>query len=166
MLLFSSAYHQLTFTKLKDCMQHLSTAAQWAEGEWGYIRNMGVAFRKDALASLKDNVYIGTLAEMPVAMFALLEHSFHEDIAGATHRLPHMYKLMYVYVAEDYRGFRFGKQIIQEAKRVAAAAGKDLILLDTLKPKLNSFYEQYGAEVISEGQLFSYPIEVLTMRVS
>lgn len=166
MLLFSSANHQLTFTKLSDCMQHLSTAAQWAEGEWGFIRNKGVAFRKNVLTSLKDNVYIGTLAGVPVAMFALLEHSFHKDIAAVTQRLPHMHELMYVYVAEDYRGFRFGKQIIQEAKRVSAEAGKDLILLDTLKPKLNSFYEQYGAEVICEGRLFSHPTEVLTMRVS
>lgn len=166
MLLFSSANHQLTFTNLTNCMQHLATAAEWAEGEWGYIRNKGVAFRKEVLTSLKDNVYIGTLAGVPVAMFALLEHSFHEDLATATHRLPQMHELMYVYVAEDYRGFRFGKQIIQEAKKISAAAGKDSILLETLKPRLNSFYKQYGAKVICEGRLFSHPTEVLTMRVS
>ncbi|WP_367608387.1 hypothetical protein [Legionella sp. W05-934-2] len=40
------------------------------------------------------------------------------------------------------------------------------ILLDTLKPKLNSFYEQYGAEVVCESRLFSHPTEVLAIRVS
>ncbi len=29
--------HRLSFAKLSDCMEHLSIAAVWAEGEWGYM---------------------------------------------------------------------------------------------------------------------------------
>ena len=73
MLFFSSAVsqHRLTFTKLADCMQHLTLAATWTEGEWGYIRNLGVEARKEILTAKQNQLYIGTLANQPVAMFAL-----------------------------------------------------------------------------------------------
>lgn len=167
MLLFSSTLikHQLTFTKLSECMEHLPTAAKCAEDEWGYIRNKGVGFRMDVLRSLSNNTYIGTFAGVPVAMFALLEHSYHEDLSQATDKLPHSCELMYVYVEKDYRGLGFGKQIIEEAKRLATNSGVDLILLDTLKPNLNRLYEKHGAEVICEGRLFSHPTDVLSIKM-
>ncbi len=146
-------------------MQHLSTAAKWAEDEWGYIRNKGVEFRMDVLRSLSNNTYIGTFAGVPVAMFALLDHLYHEDLYQATDKLPNSRELMYVYVKKDYRGLGFGKQIIEEAKKIAANSEVDLILLDTLKPNLNRLYEKYGAEVICEGRLFSHPTEVLSIKM-
>ncbi len=146
-------------------MQHLPTAAKWAEGEWGYIRNKGVEFRMDVLGSLSNNTYIGTLAGVPVAMFALLDHSYHEDLSQASDKLPKSRELMYVYVEKDYRGLSFGKQIIDEAKKVAAESGAVLILLDTLKPNLNRLYEKHDAEVICEGRLFSHPTDVLSIKI-
>lgn len=167
MLLFSSTLikHQPTFTKLSECMEHLPTAAKWAEDEWGYIRNKGIEFRMDVLRSLSNNTYIGTFAGAPVAMFALLDHSYHKDLSQATDKLPHSCELMYVYVEKEYRGLGFGKQIIEEAKRIAANSGVDLILLDTLKPNLNRLYEKHGAEVICEGRLFSHPTDVLSIKI-
>ncbi|WP_115712462.1 GNAT family N-acetyltransferase [Legionella sainthelensi] len=167
MLLFSSVLikHKLTFTKLSDCTQHLPTVAKWAEDEWGYIRNKGVEFRMDALSSLSNNTYIGTFAGVPVAMFALLDHSYHKDLSQATEKLSHSRELMYVYVEKDYRGLGFGKQIIEEAKRIAANSKANLILLDTLKPNLNRLYEKHGAEVICEGRLFSHPTDVLSIKI-
>ncbi|HAU1881956.1 TPA: GNAT family N-acetyltransferase, partial [Legionella pneumophila] len=133
MLLFSSALakHKLTFTRLSDCMEYLPLAAKWAEDEWGYIRNKGVEYREGVMHALSHDLYIGTYAGQPVAMFALLEHE-----------LPSSRELMYVYVDKEYRGLGFGKQIIEEAKRLTAMAGSDLILLDTLKPSLNRLYEK------------------------
>lgn len=100
MLLFSSALmkHKLTFTKLSACMEHLILAATWAEGEWGYIRNKGVEFRKEVLGGMSQQVYIGTLKDQPVAMFALFDHEFHPDLREATDNLPKARELMYVYV--------------------------------------------------------------------
>ncbi|WP_367606648.1 GNAT family N-acetyltransferase [Legionella sp. W05-934-2] len=156
MLLFSSALakHKLTFTRLSDCMEYLPLAAKWAEDEWGYIRNKGVEYRKGVMHALSHDVYIGTYAGQPVAMFALLEHE-----------LPSSRELMYVYVDKEYRGLGFGKQIIEEAKRLTAMAGSDLILLDTLKPSLNRLYEKHGAKVVCEGKLYSHPTDVLSMTI-
>ncbi len=72
---------------------------------------------------------------------------------------------MYVYVDKEYRGLGFGKQIIEEAKRLTAMAGSDLILLDTLKPSLNRLYEKHGAKVVCEGKLYSHPTDVLSMTI-
>ncbi|HHJ0474332.1 TPA: GNAT family N-acetyltransferase, partial [Legionella pneumophila] len=154
MLLFSSALakHKLTFTRLSDCMEYLPLAAKWAEDEWGYIRNKGVEYREGVMHALSHDLYIGTYAGQPVAMFALLEHE-----------LPSSRELMYVYVDKEYRGLGFGKQIIEEAKRLTAMAGSDLILLDTLKPSLNRLYEKHGAKVVCEGKLYSHPTDVLSM---
>ncbi|MCW8405302.1 GNAT family N-acetyltransferase [Legionella pneumophila] len=161
MLLFSSALakHKLTFARLSNCMKHIPTAAKWAEDEWGYIRNKGVEYREGVMHSLRHDVYIGTYAGQPVAMFALLEHEFPNP-RGLSAR-----ELMYVYVDKNYRGLGFGKQIIEEAKRLAAAAGSDLVLLDTLKPSLNRLYEKHGAKVVCEGSLFSHSTDVLSISI-
>ncbi|HAT2073515.1 TPA: GNAT family N-acetyltransferase [Legionella pneumophila] len=161
MLWFSSALakHKLTFTRLSDCMEYIPLAAKWAEDEWGYIRNKGVEYRQGVMHTLSSDVYIGTYAGQPVAMFALLEHEFPNS-RGLSAR-----ELMYVYVDKKYRGLGFGKQIIEEAKRLAATAGSDLILLDTLKPNLNRLYEKHGAKVVCEGSLFSHPTDVLSMSI-
>ena len=167
MLFFSSALmkHKLTFTRLTDCVDLASLAAKWIEDEWGYIRNKGVEFREGLLRSMSDDVFIGKFAGQPLAMFALLNHSFHDDLVAATDRLPHVRQLMYVYVEKDYRGLGFARQIIEEAKRLAREDGADLILLDTLRPELNRMYEKRGAKVVCEHQLFSYPIDVCTIKV-
>jgi diamine N-acetyltransferase len=167
MLLFSSALikHKLTFTKLSECSSYVPVAAKWAEDEWGYIRNKGIEYREDVMRGLSDNVYIGTFAGIPVAMFALLNHSFHKDLVEATDTLPRAYELMYVCVEKEYRGFGFGKQILEKAKKLSEASGANLILLDTLKPNLNKFYEKHGAQVVCEGSLFSHPTDVLTIKI-
>lgn len=72
---------------------------------------------------------------------------------------------MYVYVEKDYRGLGFGRQILDEAKKLAKASGANLIVLDTLKPGLNRMYEKQGAKVLCEHHLFSHSTDVLTMRV-
>ena len=157
MLLFTSSLvkHNLTFTRLADCMDHLPVAARWAEEEWGYIRNKGVDYREGVMDALQENVFIGIFADQPVAMFALLEHDSHENAL----------ELMYVYVDKNCRGLGFGNQIIKEAKRLAANKGAELILLETLKTNLDRMYEKHGAQVICEGRLFSHSTELLRISI-
>lgn len=94
-----------------------------------------------------------------------LDHSFHKDLVRATNKLPHAYELMYVYVEKEYRGFGFGKQTLEKAKKLSEASDANLILLDTLKPNLNKFYEKHGAQVVCEGKLFSHPTDVLAIKI-
>lgn len=168
MLLFSSAAsrHQLTFTKLADCMKHLPLAVSWAEEAWGYMRgSLGVEKRKERFSDKRDQVYIGTLANQPVAMFALFDHEFHPDLQAGSKRLPQVRELTYVYVDKDYRNFGFARQIVNEAKRLAKLAGADLIVLDTLKPNLTHMYEKQGGVAVCEGRLGTEPTELMRMGV-
>ncbi|WED44695.1 GNAT family N-acetyltransferase [Legionella cardiaca] len=166
MILFSSVLgeHKLTFTKLSKCLNHLTVAAIWAETEWGYIRNKGIESRKKILLDMSESVYVGTLADKPVAMFALVEQE-SLPIKEEWEKLPAVRQLMYVYVEKNYRGLGFGQQILKEAKKQATLLGADLILLDTLKPGLNRMYMKEGAEFVCENQLFSHPTDVLKMTL-
>ena len=160
---FTSAKHRhrLTFVKLADHMEHLDRAAEWAEGEWGYIRNKGVEYRKGVLTRLNACTYIGLFGGQAVAMFVL----FDKEICPELRSRFVASELMYVYVDKFCRDLGFGRQIVDEAKRLAHVAGSDCIVFDTLKTKLNRFYERCGAKVVAEGRLFSEPTDVLMMNV-
>ncbi|APF02835.1 TPA: GNAT family N-acetyltransferase [Legionella pneumophila] len=167
MLLFSLAMskHKLIFTKLSECMEYLDLVATWAEDEWGYIRNKGVEFRKKILSDLKEHTYIGTFNGQPIAMFVLFDKDMSSEFNYGRFKPPVVSELMYVYIDEPYRGMGFGKQIIDEAKQLASCSKSEYIMLDTLKPGLNRFYEKSGAKVIAENQLFSHPTDVLTIKI-
>lgn len=167
MLLFSLAMskHKLTFTKLSECMEYLDLVAKWAEDEWGYIRNKGVEFRKKILSDLKEHTYIGTFNGQPIAMFVLFDKEMSPEFNHGRFKPPVVNELMYVYIDEPYRGLGFGKQIIDEVKQLASHSKSEYIMLDTLKPGLNRFYEKSGAKVIAENQLFSHPTDVLTIKI-
>lgn len=167
MLLFSSAMskHKLTFTKLSNCMKYLDLSATWAEEEWGYIRNKGVEFRKTILSDLKEHTYIGTFNGQPIAMFVLFDKDMSPEFNYGRLKPPVVSELMYVYIDEPYRGLGFGKQVIDEAKQLASHSKAEYIMLDTLKPGLNRFYEKSGGKVIAENQLFMHPTDVLTIKI-
>lgn len=167
MLLFSAALskHKLKFVRLSQCPEHIPLAAKWAEDEWGYIRNKGVEYRKDVLSGMKEYVYIGTLQNQPVAMFVLYEKKMCPEFNVGKHKAPLISELMYVYVDKPYRGLGFGQQIITAAKKQTKLVESEFILLDTLKPGLNRFYEKNGAKVIAENQLFLHPTDVLAIRL-
>jgi diamine N-acetyltransferase len=167
MLLFSlvSHKHKLTFKKLSNCMEHLTTAATWAENEWGYVRNKGVAFREDVFRKLSDDLYIAHFRGLPVGMFALVEKETSPELLTNKHDPSIMFELRYVYVDKNYRSLGFGNQIIEKAKLIAKHSGANLIVLDTLKPNLNRFYQKHDAQILCEGQLFSHGTDVLSMKL-
>lgn len=163
MVFFNSAKyrHRLTFVKLATHMQYLDIAAEWAEGEWGYIRNKGVDYRKSVLASLKDHTYIGLFGGQPVAMFVLFDKEMRPELKAKLVAS----ELMYVYVDKKCRDLGFGRQIVDEAKSIARTSGSDCIVFDTLKTSLNGFYERAGAKVVVEGTLFTEPTDVLMIKI-
>lgn len=85
--------------------------------------------------------------------------------APGASQLPSAQELMYVYVDKEYRGLGFGKQILDEAKRLAREAGAELMLLDTLKPGLNRMYEKQGTKMLCENHLFSHSTDVFLMKI-
>jgi GNAT superfamily N-acetyltransferase len=164
--LFSSAInnHKLKFIKLANAMEHLDLAAQWAEGEWGYIRNKGVDYRKSLLTNLKNNIYIGLLNSQPVAMFALFDKDMEPEFNQLKNHKPlYIEELMYVYVDKRCRDLGFGRQIMNEVKRLSKQSKSDYVMLDTLKPSLNGFYARRGAKVIAENQLFQHATDVMVI---
>ncbi|MCW8409874.1 GNAT family N-acetyltransferase [Legionella sp. PATHC035] len=167
MLLFSTALlkHQLDFAPLSECMEYLPAVAAWAENEWGYIRNKGVEYREQLLSSLKEHVYVGTFNGQPVALFALFPKEMASEFHEKKFKAPTVTELMYVYVDKTYRGLNFGKQVVEKAKEIAKSKEAEFIMLDTLKPSLNRFYQNSGAQIIAENQLFSHPTDVLTIKL-
>ena len=156
---------KLEFVKLSDHPEYIPVAAQWVEDEWCYIRNKGVVERGKIIQKIQDDFYIGLYGNRPRAMFALLDHLIDLGLPGSIRALPKAKQLMYVYVSEEVRGLGFGRQIIEKAKRLALETGSDVIVLDTLKSKLNRMYEQQGARVVCQHHLFSHPTDVLMMNV-
>ena len=159
--MFLPWYGRLTFVKLAAHMEYLDIASEWAEGEWGYIRNKGVEYRKGVLTNLNDCTYIGLFGGQPVALFVLFDKKMEPELSVR----GKVSELMYVYVDKPYRDLGFGRQIVDEARLIARASGSDCITFDTHKTKLNSFYERSGAKVIAEGKLYSEPTDVLMMRL-
>jgi predicted GNAT family N-acyltransferase len=108
------------------------------------------------MATLKDNIHIAFYGDLPVGMFGLFPHETHANTS----------ELMYVYLDKNARGLGFVNQIIAKSKQLAKEQAHTLILLDTLKPKLNHFYEKHGAEVVCENTLFSHPTDVLSISLN
>ena len=165
MKFFTTTSHTLTFKKLSDCPKYAPIAAKWAEDEWGYIRNKGVAYREQLFRDNSEQVYVGFYGNQPVAMFALFPFKYNDELANGSKNLTKAMELMYVYVDEKVRGLGFGHQIVEEAKQVAKDSGSQLIYFDTLKQGLNKFYEKQGAHLVCEGRLFTESTDVFRMSV-
>jgi diamine N-acetyltransferase len=133
----------------------LPQAANWVENKWGYIRQLGVAERTRLMTDQIANLYILSYAEQPIGMFGLLNY------AGATNTK----ELYYVYVDECFRFMGLGSRLVKEALEVAKKQGVSLIVLDTLNPNLNKFYEKLGATVVCESQLYGCPTSFMRLHL-
>ncbi len=133
----------------------LEQAAKWGEEKWGYLRNFpGLDKRKELIEEMKNDFYIITYANQPVAMFALKDSEF-----------KNAKKLNYVYVDESFRGLGIGVQLIEFAKKVCKEKNAHMIILDTLTPNLDRFYEKRGAEPVCEVSVLGHPASLFKMRV-
>lgn len=130
----------------------LTQAALWVENKWGYIRSFpGLEYRKEALRKLQDHFYIVTFADQPIGMFALFDHDTKTKTKAK--------ELMYFYVDESFRSLGIGSEMMNIVKTLSQ--GADVIILDTLTPTLNKFYEKHGAKVVCDGSLLGHPTTVM-----
>lgn len=74
-------------------------------------------------------------------------------------------KLTYVYVDASFRGLGVGGWMVEEAKRLAVEQGASLIVLDTLKPNVNRFYEKHGAKIVCESRALGFPTTKLKLSL-
>lgn len=51
--------------------------------------------------------------------------------------------------------------MLEMAKKISASQGSQMLVLDTLNPELNKFYEKHGAAVVCESQLLRHPTTLM-----
>lgn len=157
-----------------DDLSLLQQAAIWAEKKWNYIAAYGRSEQLNADACLEARKkLIGELLaephgfymimmtilgqEQPVGMFSLRSWEHKATIPA----LQKVVELDYVYIDENFRNLGLGGQIIVEACEAAKANGFDTMILDTLNPTLNRFYQAYGAQFLHESAYNTFPTEKL-----
>jgi predicted ABC-type ATPase/GNAT superfamily N-acetyltransferase len=155
-LTMNSFQSPLKISKLSENSPWLEQIAFWIEEKWGYIRNFpGISVRKELISkALKvGDFYVLAYENRPVGMFAL----FNYDNKYYANKKIAAKELMYVYVDECFRGLGIGRKIIEAAKKIAYNQGAKTLILDTLNPNLNKFYEKQGAHEICESTLLNHP---------
>lgn len=144
----------------------LEQIAIWTEKKWGYLRgNPGIEKRKELTKAIQDKIYLVKYGNHLVGIFALHNHALLESETKSEEKIQ-VKELTHVYVDERFRGSSVGSRIVNIAKETAKAQGANLIILDTLNPTLNKFYERHGAKVICDNQFLGHPSTLLRMKLS
>lgn len=149
---FAPAHYRfnLNCTRLSNLNRpdYFEKIAEWIENKWGYVRGYpGMEFRRASLARIAEYMHVITYGDTLVGCFALI------DTEATPDQLRHDIRskeLMFVYIDEQFRGLGIGKQMIETAKNICRAQGKNMLVLDTLNPNLNHFYERCGATVVTD----------------
>lgn len=179
-MFFYSTQQKFDFTRLGkrfSCKklannQHMfDQAAEWAEKDVGYLRGFpGIEVRKEILKGLQDNFYMVCYEGQPVGMFALLDCTPKNDPNNSKEtKLPDNFpitkemKLTYVYVDFSFRGLGIGGWIVEQAKKLAKEKGAHLIVLDTLKPSVDHFYQKHEANIVCEARALGFPTTKLSI---
>jgi GNAT superfamily N-acetyltransferase len=158
--------NNLSYHKLTDKPEMLKQAAEWGEKEWGYLRDFpGIEKRKELIKDFKDQFYIVMYGNQPIGMFALVDKPpLYKKLLDKKPSVNlKLMKLTYFYVYEGLRGLGIGTAMLQVAKQIAAEQ-EATIVLDTLKPNLNSFYQRSGARVLCEDKSLGFPTTLLRMK--
>ena len=153
---------KLNYFKLSEKPDMLNQAAEWGESEWGYLRGFpGIEKRKELIQAMKNEFYIVMYGEQPVGMFALLDRGPVDKNILKIDPTVKLKKLTYFYVHAGLRGLGVGTAMLEKAKNIAASQSATMIVLDTLKPNLNRFYEKSGARTLCEDKSLGAPTTLL-----
>lgn len=149
--------HKLKVVRLseentEDCLNQVS---EWIEKKWGYLRDYpGLEKRKDMTKLIADELYVLKYSGQPIGMFRLANYE-------SDYRKTLTKELTHVYIAESFRGLGIGGRLVEIAKKMARLQGANLIVLDTLTPNLNKFYEKHGATQVCESKFLGAPATLL-----
>jgi GNAT superfamily N-acetyltransferase len=80
--------------------------------------------------------------------------------------LQSVMELDYVYLDENKRDLGLGGLLVRYAKEQAKLQGCQTLVLDTLNPVLNRFYQSQGAHLLLESSYHTIPTEKLSIDLS
>jgi len=144
----------LKLEKITELDPRFNQVAQWVEDQWGYIRNHpGLAERKKRMKPVLPDLNVVTYDRVPVAMFALTPWGPNKSVV----------EINYFYVDASFRDLGIGSWMFEKAKTMAKAINPTVVL-DTLNPKINHFYEKHGFKVIADHNLNGFPTSILRMK--
>lgn len=160
-------------SKLKNQQITISPVAgnaKWLEQviEWSQIQSAGLMpageDEQNDIRQNRQDFYIieyGTgIFKQPVGTFKLYDHS-----------IPGVKSLDYFYIIDEMRGQGIGGLVLQKIKNIAQKQGAELIVFDTITPRLNAFYERNGAKVVCDnwfneyGKTNTHPSTLMRMDV-
>ncbi len=152
---------KLTHLEPSQQEQFIKQAGLWATKNWQYIFPTITDWEAD-VRKFQENFYFAIYAGQPVGMFALKVLDEYQAF-----RRPLMVQtLFYVYVDERVRSLSVGKQITKEAERIAREQGMDMVVLQTTKPSLNSFYQKNGYRCVCDSQFYGQTVSNLMLSLS
>ena len=163
---FDSYPIKVDFVKLTDLErsqqdQFIKQAGLWATQNWQYIFPTIPDWEAD-VRKFQDNFYFAIYAGQPVGMFALKSIDEYQNFIKPLK----VQTLFYVYVDERVRSLSVGKQITKEAEKIAREQGANMVVLETTKPSLNSFYKKNGYSYVCDSQFYGQTVSNLMLSLN
>jgi GNAT superfamily N-acetyltransferase len=129
----------------------------------------GMDYRRSAIMKIADHFHVMTYAGQLIGCFALFDREVtNGQIKDDRFKVSELKvkginakELMYVYIDEPFRGLGLGKELMKKVRVLCTNDNANMIVLDTLNPNLNHFYEKCGATVVCEGELLKHPTSIL-----
>ncbi|CAM3916484.1 GNAT family N-acetyltransferase [Vibrio aquimaris] len=152
MKFISEKHGEVSAINLIHYPEYFSLFAQWAESEWGYVRNKGVEFRTELFKQYIESdgipeMYGLFIQDSPVGMFAI-EHCESQD---------NTLFLNYLYITPKYRSANIGTKTVELAKQICRTYQADFMQLTTLETSMNAYYENLGGHIIGKEYFYTYP---------
>jgi GNAT superfamily N-acetyltransferase len=146
--------------------KYVEQITEWLERQWGYFRHLGRDWRREDIIQDEKNYFIVTYAEQPIGLFVL------KDVENfSSMRLK---ELWCFYIDESFRGHGLAPRMMDIIKNICIQEEFELIVLDTVNPRLNKFYEKQGAQVVCDASFTveddkkikrTYPTTVLSLSL-
>lgn len=146
---------QITITPLAGHPAWLELVLEWQKKDSPGLMAAGEDELNDIRLHQEDFYIIeyGTgLFKQAVGTFKLYDHpidaSLQETLGDK--RLRGVKGLDYFYIIDEMRGQGIGGMVLQKIKNIAKNQHAELIVFDTITPRLNAFYTRCGAKVIAD----------------
>jgi len=152
MKFINEEHGEVSAINLIRCPKYLSLFAQWAESEWGYVRNKGVKFRTELFKQYIESngipeMYGLFIQASPVGMFAIEDCEYQDNTLF----------LNYLYITPKSRSAGIGTRTVELAKQICRTYNAEFMQLTTLETSMNAYYENLGGHIIGEEYFYTYP---------
>lgn len=143
----------------KEVDKILKKMVTWNQDQWGYLTPKHD--QKETLkifSEMKEKFYITKFKQEIIGMFAISSQKSVDEKSIFN-------KLWYFYIDGGYRGLGVGSQMIKKAKEISKQQGAGMLILNTINPHLNKFYEKQGAIVVCDNFYLDNPTTLLKFNL-